>query len=67
MRKSKTVGKRRTRKQARARSPNGSVSALTPNDLPDAVTAEHILALQVTCQLLGKTFLRRRQDLPSNL
>jgi hypothetical protein len=31
------------------------------------VTAEHILALQVTCQLLGKTFLRRRQDLPSNL
>jgi len=31
-------------------------AGLTPNDLPDAMTPEHVQALEVTCQFLGKTF-----------
>jgi hypothetical protein len=56
MPKTKTVTKYNTRKQVGARSKKESASARTPNDLPNPVTTEHVQALQVTCQFLGKTF-----------
>jgi hypothetical protein len=56
MPKTKTTAKRSKKKQVGAISKKGSASGATPNDLPDAVTASHVRALQVTCQYLGKTF-----------
>jgi hypothetical protein len=56
MAKKKAVAKRNPAKKRDARSGNATASTLTPNDLPDPLTAAHVEALQVSCQFLGKTF-----------
>lgn len=56
MPKKKAAAKRNATRNSGTRPEKAKASGLTPNDLPDPLNQEHVQALQITCQFLGKTF-----------